>query len=241
MSLIIRRIATVSATAALLLGAPIAAHAAPGPEIVQDPLLSTFGIVAPFAMPAPVVVSVKVPATLPVHTPERASFISLPATKPLGDLQPQQVVEKLEEVREGHDGFYIAVDSFKPLPEPEVPSVAGATARATIVQAALSEAGTPYVWGGNTTEGWDCSGFVKWAYKQAGINTARTTSTILASGQFERTETPRPGDLVFQRAGKHVGIYLGDGKMIGAQTPETGTKVVPVTLSPMHGYYTLKD
>lgn len=88
--------------------------------------------------------------------------------------------------------------------------------------------------------GWDCSGFVKYVYAQHGINIARGTSAIRGSGQFVRTSTPKPGDLVFQDGGIHVGIYLGGGKMIGAQNPTTGTLLQDFSRNPLSGYYTLK-
>lgn len=114
-----------------------------------------------------------------------------------------------------------------------VPGLSGIAATAS------KYVGAPYVWGGNTPSGWDCSGFVKYVYAQHGINIARGTSAILGSGQFKRTSSPKPGDLVFQRGGSHVGIYLGGGKMIGAQNPTTDTNIHPVTQNPLYGYYTL--
>ncbi|MDO2934083.1 C40 family peptidase [Paeniglutamicibacter sulfureus] len=109
-----------------------------------------------------------------------------------------------------------------------------------IAATAAKYGGVPYVWGGNTPSGWDCSGFVKYVYAQHGINIARGTSAIRASGQFVRTSSPKPGDLVFQNGGGHVGIYLGGGKMIGAQNPTTDTLLHDVTRNPLYGYYTLK-
>ncbi len=111
---------------------------------------------------------------------------------------------------------------------------------AEVVKAAHAGIGVPYVWGGNTTSGWDCSGFVKWAYAKAGVNIARGTAAIRASGQFVRTTNPQPGDLVFQNGGGHVGIYLGEGKMIGAQNPSVDTILHNVSRNPLYGYYTLK-
>lgn len=108
-----------------------------------------------------------------------------------------------------------------------------------IAGTAVKYAGVPYVWGGNTPSGWDCSGFVKYVYAQNGINIARGTSAILGSGQFKRTSNPKPGDLVFQNGGGHVGIYLGNGQMIGAQNPSVGTLVHSVSRNPLYGYYTL--
>lgn len=108
-----------------------------------------------------------------------------------------------------------------------------------IAATAAKYVGVPYVWGGNTPSGWDCSGFVKYVYAKHGINIARGTAAIRASGQFVRTSSPKPGDLVFQNGGGHVGIYLGGGKMIGAQNPTVDTILHDVTRNPLYGYYTL--
>ncbi|GAA1412220.1 hydrolase [Glutamicibacter uratoxydans] len=108
-----------------------------------------------------------------------------------------------------------------------------------IAATAAKYVGVPYVWGGNTPSGWDCSGFVKYVYAKHGINIARGTSAILGSGQFKRTSNPKPGDLVFQRGGSHVGIYLGNGQMIGAQNPTVDTMIHSVSRNPLYGYYTL--
>ena len=64
------------------------------------------------------------------------------------------------------------------------------------------------------------------------------SQAIRASGQFVRTSNPKPGDLVFQNGGGHVGIYVGNGMMIGAQNPSVGTFMHPVTRNPLYGYYT---
>ena len=108
-----------------------------------------------------------------------------------------------------------------------------------IAATAAQYTGVPYVWGGNTTSGWDCSGFVKYVYAKHGIDIARGTSAIRASGQFVRTSSPKPGDLVFQNGGGHVGIYLGGGKMVGAQNPTVDTIIHDVSRNPLYGYYTL--
>ena len=110
-----------------------------------------------------------------------------------------------------------------------------------IVQYALQGEGVPYVWGGNTAAGWDCSGFARWAYAKAGVNIARGTAALLASGQFVRTSHPKPGDLVFQNGGHHVVIYLGNGRAIGAQNPSVDTILQDVNRSPLYGYYTLRN
>lgn len=123
--------------------------------------------------------------------------------------------------------------------EPEAqPAPTASGSLGGVVSAAYSGVGTPYVWGGKTPAGWDCSGFSAWAYAQAGITIPSSTSAILGSGQFVRTSSPQPGDLVFQNGGSHVGIYVGNGQMIGAQNPSTGTTLHSVDRNPLMGYYT---
>ena len=79
--------------------------------------------------------------------------------------------------------------------------------------------GHPYVWGGTTPNGWDCSGFTQWVYAQAGISIPR----VNAWTAMKPTSTPSPGDLVMQNGGAHVGIYVGNGMMISALNPGQGT------------------
>jgi cell wall-associated NlpC family hydrolase len=96
--------------------------------------------------------------------------------------------------------------------------------------------GTPYVWGGTSTSGWDCSGFVQWVYAQHGIDLPRVTTAQAAA--LTPTSNPKPGDLVLQNGGSHIGIYLGDGQMISALNPGEGTKVHPTSWMPVDGYFT---
>ncbi|AUI51352.1 NlpC/P60 family protein [Arthrobacter crystallopoietes] len=105
-----------------------------------------------------------------------------------------------------------------------------------IVATAKSMVGTPYVWGGTSTSGWDCSGFVQWVYAQHGIDLPRVTTA--QAGALTPTSNPKPGDLVLQNGGSHIGIYLGDGQMISALNPGEGTKVHPTSWMPVDGYFT---
>ena len=108
--------------------------------------------------------------------------------------------------------------------------------RAGIVKTAETGLGGAYVWGGKTFRAWDCSGFVSWVYAQHGIKlTAYTYSMV---GELKATSTPKPGDIVFQNGYSHVGIYLGDGKMISALNPSEGTMIHSVSIMSVDGYYT---
>lgn len=118
---------------------------------------------------------------------------------------------------------------------PAAPAASGKMS--AVVSAAYSGIGRPYVYGGKTPAGWDCSGFTAWAYAQAGISIPSQTSAMRHSGKFTRVSTPQPGDLVFQNGGTHVGIYVGNGQMIGAQNPSVGTILHSVSRNPLMGYY----
>ncbi|HET8807983.1 MAG TPA: NlpC/P60 family protein [Methylophaga sp.] len=79
--------------------------------------------------------------------------------------------------------------------------------------------GTPYRIGGNSRSGIDCSGFVQATYRDLfGINLPRTTSQQFRSGPHVNRADLQPGDLVFFRHGRHVGIYLENQKFLHAST-----------------------
>lgn len=87
----------------------------------------------------------------------------------------------------------------------------------SVVSEALALKGIPYKFGGTTTSGFDCSGFIQYAFKQAGKSVSRTTLTQFAESYT--VSTPQPGDLVFfantYRAGiSHVGIYIGNNQFV---------------------------
>lgn len=79
--------------------------------------------------------------------------------------------------------------------------------------------GTPYRIGGNSRSGIDCSGFVQMTYRDLfGINLPRTTTQQFRSGPHVNRADLKPGDLVFFRHGRHVGIYLENQKFLHAST-----------------------
>ena len=108
---------------------------------------------------------------------------------------------------------------------------AGTASEQGVVSEASKYLGVPYQWGGtDPSKGLDCSGLTQLVYKNLGIELPRTASQQATSGQAVASLTDaRPGDLVFfdyssSRPGvDHVGVYIGNGKMIAA--PQEGETV----------------
>lgn len=106
-----------------------------------------------------------------------------------------------------------------------------------IVKTAECYLGTPYVWGGTTPNGFDCSGFVQYVYGQNGYTLTRTTYTQWdCDGKYVSRNELIPGDLVYfgkNGSPSHVGLYVGNGTMI--HSPQTGdvVKYTPID----SGYY----
>ena len=105
-------------------------------------------------------------------------------------------------------------------PPPVPPGVGGA------IDAAMSQRGVQYVWGGETPGvGFDCSGLVQWSFAQAGISLPRTSGAQYATTTHIPLADIAPGDLLFYGPGgsEHVALYIGGGSMIEA--PYTGAVV----------------
>lgn len=95
-------------------------------------------------------------------------------------------------------------------------------ASSNVVEIAKQYIGTPYVYGGSTPAGFDCSGFTQYVFAKAGKSIPRVTTAQQAAAT--PVSSPQPGDLVFFGSPSwHVGIYVGDGMMI--DSPRTGSSV----------------
>lgn len=91
-------------------------------------------------------------------------------------------------------------------------------ARQRIVNTAKQYIGAPYVWGGTSPKGFDCSGFVQFVFAKHDVSLPRTSSQQWGVGSWVSRENLRPGDLVFFNTNgqgvSHVGIYIGNGQFI---------------------------
>lgn len=102
---------------------------------------------------------------------------------------------------------------------------------AAIKNAAYGVLGTPYLYGGTTTSGFDCSGFTSYAFAAAGISLPRTAGAQYAASTKISQSEAQPGDLVFfNQTGSidHVGIYLGNNQFIGSQSSK-GVSVATIS------------
>lgn len=109
--------------------------------------------------------------------------------------------------------------------KPSTPSTDG-TLGAQIVNNALQYLGVPYVWGGTTPSGFDCSGFVQYVYAQMGISIPRVTYDQQAACTPVSLVSLQPGDLVFWGySAYHVGIYIGNGQFVHAPAPGQSVKI----------------
>lgn len=132
------------------------------------------------------------------------------------------------------DGYQVVLVHDVPVPVTKHPGAFLTDAQlATVVQAATTEVGKPYVWGATGPDSFDCSGLVGWAFQAAGVSLPRTSEQLWLAGPHIAPQDARPGDLLFWANDPaapmdidHVAIYLGGGRMVVA--PHTGD-VVKVT------------
>ena len=86
-----------------------------------------------------------------------------------------------------------------------------------VIEIAARYVGVPYVYGGTTPDGFDCSGFTSYVYAQLGITLPRTSGDQRYAGVEVSRDQAQPGDLVWSPG--HIGIYAGDGMMIDSPRP----------------------
>lgn len=107
-------------------------------------------------------------------------------------------------------------------------SQVSAASYSQIVSEANKVMGTKYVYGGTTTAGFDCSGFIGYVFKKVGITLPRTTTEMFKIGTSVSKNNLQPGDLVFfNTSGKgvsHAGIYIGNGEFINSSTSKGVSK-----------------
>jgi cell wall-associated NlpC family hydrolase len=115
---------------------------------------------------------------------------------------------------------------------PEGSTVAPPNTHGGVVGIAMRYLGVPYVWGGSSPRGFDCSGFVMYVFAQIGVSLPHSSYAMYGMGIPVSYSQLQPGDLVFFAGASHMGIYIGGGQFIHA--PHTGDVV---KISSMSGWY----
>lgn len=122
----------------------------------------------------------------------------------------------------------------------DISSVPTAPASATgqaLADYALQFQGYPYVAGGNTPSGWDCSGFVQWVFAQFGVSLPHYSGAQMSVGTAVGSiAEAAPGDIIVNT--QHAAIYIGNGMVINALNPAQGTQVT--SLAVFSGGYAIR-
>jgi len=122
--------------------------------------------------------------------------------------------------------------TIAPPPPVSIPTGGTGAGHAAAASIALHYLGVPYVYGGASPSGFDCSGLVMYVYAQLGISLPHYT--VAQWNATQPISSPAPGDLVFFNGLGHVGIYIGGGRFVDA--PHTGSVVRIDSISSFGGY-----
>ena len=171
-----------------------------------EPVLQDPNVVA---QPQPVVATTPVATAQPVVTTTPvATAQPVVATTPVTAAQPVVATTPVAAAPATAQGLP-AGSSAMAAPDRDVGSI--------VVNAALTRVGAPYVWGDAGPDSFDCSGLVVWAFHQAGITVPHSSEALATGGQPVALDQMQPGDVIsFFPDASHVGIYVGDGRVIHA-------------------------
>ena len=145
----------------------------------------------------------------------------------------EEAQQRLEAERAAQAAAASSSGASVPAPEVVYGDVPPNRYGSAVVDIAMQYLGVPYVWGGASPSGFDCSGLVVYAYAQLGVSLPHYTGSLWQLGSPVSRDQLQAGDLVFFNGLGHMGIYIGGGQMIHA--PHTGDVVKISDIS--SGYY----
>ncbi|WP_298461480.1 C40 family peptidase [uncultured Cellulomonas sp.] len=227
-----RRTAVAAASAGLVVSTIAApAGAAPGTDAAASSLpavdTSSLTAAARAALAAAPVVTVAADAQWTLDVPAVTVVKDPPPPPPV-------VVEKKETrrstaaasrstTRQSVSDRSASAEESAPAQEAPAASAPASANGSAIAEIALRYVGVPYRSGGTTPEGFDCSGFTSYVFRQAGISLPRTSGAQKGAGTVVSRANAQAGDLIWSPG--HISIYLGDGMQIDAPRPGKSIQV----------------
>lgn len=157
------------------------------------------------------------------------------------DKQQKDLQEKTDQIRKAVDSLnaserasWVNKNGPVELSKAEIASISGDGSG--VVSAAMTKLGSPYSWGATGPNAFDCSGLVVWAYAQNGKKLPRTSQAQMAGGVPVSRADLQPGDVVgFYGNASHVGIYIGNGRIVHASDYGIPVQVVSLDSMPWYG------
>ncbi|HWN33783.1 MAG TPA: NlpC/P60 family protein [Pseudonocardia sp.] len=181
-----------------------------------------------------------VPATAPATGTVMAADLHQTDAKQIADLSRAVDLDRVQAAQQAATQAALAVQSAL---VNKVTSLAGvrplfdatSPVAAKALTTAITKMGVPYVWGAVGPNAFDCSGLVMWSYRKQGINLPRTAAQQANVGTPVSRDQLRAGDLVFFYSPvSHVGIYLGNNKILNASESGQPVKVSSMANMPFH-------
>ena len=158
--------------------------------------------------------------------------LDVPQTKSQAEKDQEAAEKQAQEEAEAQAQAQTDTQSASRSSERTSISVPTAPATATgqaLADYALQFQGYPYVSGGNTPSGWDCSGFVQWIYAQFGVSLPHYSGSQMSVGTAVGSiSEAAPGDIIVNS--QHAAIYIGNGMVINALNPSQGTQITSLAV-----------